>query len=161
MMGERNQGGTSERCYPYLVPRTKGHLLDKTPNRPTLASIGARFPLTYGSHDPARQLAIPAGREECDKTRQRHVRVAAADRVGKNATTGHTNGSGVHGHPTCRRMRRIALFRSLPGTGAYVFNGEAALDWHSRLALPYSSGARKRHSLGQKLAVLIARQHSA
>jgi len=41
------------------------------------------------------------------------------------------------------------------------FNGEAALDWHGRLALHYRSGARKRHSLGQELAVLIAHWNSA
>ena len=68
MMGERNQGGTSERCYPSLVPRTKGHLLDKTPNRPTLASIGARFPLTYGSHD--RHASLPSRQAEKNAIRR-------------------------------------------------------------------------------------------
>ena len=74
MMGERNQGGTSERCYPYLVPRTKGHLLDKTPNRPTLASIGARFPLTYGSHD--RHASLPS--RQAEKNAMRRVSVTSA-----------------------------------------------------------------------------------
>ena len=42
------------------------HLLNKTQNRPTLASIGARFPLAFGSHDrhaslPSRQAAGLSG----------------------------------------------------------------------------------------------------
>jgi hypothetical protein len=32
--------------------------------------------------------------EECDETRQRHVRVAAGDRLEKNATTGHDGAAG-------------------------------------------------------------------
>ena len=58
-------------------------------DRPTLASIGARFSLTYGSHDrhaslPSRQAEKNAMRRATALAkRQRNVRVAAGDRLGK------------------------------------------------------------------------------